>query len=131
MLPLDSFLPQRSDLFDEFLPVATNAIILGGGILQAGSVGFLDSALDLIGDLLDPFVPGGAGSELRTGAFGGDVKRQNIARKAAGLPPLSGGRRARRRKALTDNDIKLMLTIASSVSKKAAENFMIVRTRGA
>ena len=94
-------------------------------------MGFLDSAIDLLGDIIDPFFPGGAGSETRATAFGGDRARVNAARKAAGLPALPGGRRARRRKALTDNDIKLMLTIASSVSKKAAENFMIVRTRGA
>jgi len=118
-----------SDLFEEFLPAATSAIVLGGGILQEGSVGFLDSALDLVGDLLDPFVPGGAGSERRLTARTPGTGRSaiEIARKR-----LRGeGRRPRRRKALTDNDIKLMLTIASSVSKKAAENFMIVRTRGA
>jgi len=91
---------------------------------------FIDSALDLIGDLLDPFVPGGAGSELRHTAFGGDRAKQNAARRAAGLPELPGGRR-RRRKALTNDDVKLALTIASAISKKAAENFILTRTRGA
>ncbi len=114
------------NLFEEFFPVATSSLVLGGG----SAVGFLDSALDLIGDLIDPFAPGGAGSELRTGAFQGDVARQNIARKRAGLPPLPTGRR-RRRQALTNDDIKLALTIASAISKKAAENFILTRTRGA
>ena len=90
---------------------------------------FLDSALDLLGDLGDPFLPGGAGSELRATAFGGDVARQNAARRAAGLPPISGGRR-RRRKALTADDIKTALIISSAISKKAAENFILSRTRG-
>lgn len=39
-------------------------------------------------------------------------------------------RRRRRRKALTDSDVKTALTIASAISKKAAENFILVRTRG-
>jgi len=122
------------NLFEEFLPAATSSLVLGGGPsnLNTGvGLGFLDSAIDLLGDLVDPFIPGGAGSETRLTAFGGDVTKINAARRRAGLPPVPGSRRARRRKALTDNDIKLMLTIASSVSKKAAENFMIVRTRGA
>jgi len=39
-------------------------------------------------------------------------------------------RRRRRRKALTDNDIRQALIIASSISKKAAENFVLMRVRG-
>lgn len=39
-------------------------------------------------------------------------------------------RRRRRRKALTTDDVKTALTIASAISKKAAENFILVRTRG-
>jgi len=88
---------------------------------------FLDSALDLLGDIVDPFFPGGAGSELRGGAFGGDITRQNRARRAAGLPPIAGARR-RRRKALTADDIRTALVIASAISKKAAENFILSRT---
>jgi len=41
-----------------------------------------------------------------------------------------GQRRRRRRKALTNDDVKTALTIASAISKKAAENFILVRTRG-
>jgi len=39
-------------------------------------------------------------------------------------------RRRRRRKALTDNDIRQALIIASSISKKAAENFVLMRVKG-
>jgi hypothetical protein len=39
-------------------------------------------------------------------------------------------RRRRRRKALTNDDIRTALTIASAISKKAAENFILMRVRG-
>ncbi len=39
------------------------------------------------------------------------------------------GRRPRRRQALSQNDLRIMLTIAASVSKKAAETFIAQRTR--
>jgi len=90
--------------------------------------GFIDSALDLLGDLVDPFLPGGAGSQLRPTAFGGDVARQNQARKAAGLPLLTTGRR-RRRTALTTGDLRIMHEIATSIGKKAAETFIAQRVR--
>jgi hypothetical protein len=38
--------------------------------------------------------------------------------------------RRRRRKALTDTDVRSALTIASAISKKAAENFILMRVRG-
>ena len=41
-----------------------------------------------------------------------------------------GKRRRRRRKALTNNDVQTALVIASSISKKAAENFILMRVRG-
>ena len=41
-----------------------------------------------------------------------------------------GGRRRRRRKALTNDDVRTALTIASAISKKAAENFVLMRVRG-
>lgn len=41
-----------------------------------------------------------------------------------------GRRRRRRRKALTNDDIRTSLTIASAISKKAAENFILMRVRG-
>ncbi len=40
------------------------------------------------------------------------------------------GRRRRRRKALTNDDVRTALTIASGISKKAAENFILMRVRG-
>lgn len=39
-------------------------------------------------------------------------------------------RRRRRRKALTNEDMRSALTIASAISKKAAENFILMRVRG-
>jgi len=41
-----------------------------------------------------------------------------------------GQRRRRRRKALTNDDVRTALTIASAISKKAAENFILMRVRG-
>ena len=99
-----------------------------GGIGGSVAFGFLDSALDLLGDLADPFLPGGAGSELRATAFGGDIARQNMARKAAGLPPIPT-RRRRRRVALTAGDLSIMAFIATTISKKAAEAFVLQRVR--
>ena len=79
---------------------------------------------------------------------GGSLSRTGLARRAGSLGvPLVGGaggfalgeslfgggggqRRRRRRKALTNDDVKTALTIASAISKKAAENFILVRTRG-
>ena len=54
-----------------------------------------------------PFLPGGGG------LFGGN-----------GLK-----RRRRRRKALTADDVRLSLIISTSISKKAAENFILQRVR--
>jgi len=75
--------------------------------------------------------------------------RGGLARRAVGLLPTVGagiggvaagealfgdgggaGRRRRRRKALTNDDVKTALTIASAISKKAAENFILMRVRG-
>ena len=71
-----------------------------------------------------------------------------LARRGAGLLPAVGAgiggvaageaifgddglvRRRRRRKALTNDDVKTALTIASAISKKAAENFILMRVRG-
>lgn len=38
-------------------------------------------------------------------------------------------RRRRRRKALTGDDLRIALTLASAISKKAAENFILQRVR--
>lgn len=77
-------------------------VLRGLGIGFAGGAG-LEALLP--GD--QPFLPG-------TGSiFGGN-----------GLK-----RRRRRRKALTADDVRLALTIASAISKKAAENFILQRVR--
>jgi len=67
-----------------------------------------------IARLLPPVGAGIGGVALGEGLFGdGDGKR-----------------RRRRRKALTNDDVRTALTIASAISKKAAENFILMRVRG-
>jgi len=112
---------------EEFGLVSASAFSAAAAAEGVAQVAFFDDAISLLGDIVDPFLPGGAGSELRSTAFGGDVTRQNRARRAAGLPPIATGRR-RRRKALTADDIRTALVIASAISKKAAENFILSRT---
>ncbi|KKL59213.1 hypothetical protein LCGC14_2217620 [marine sediment metagenome] len=63
--------------------------------------------------LLPTVGAGIGGVALGEAAFGGDEKR-----------------RRRRRKALTNDDVRTALTIASAISKKAAENFILMRVRG-
>lgn len=64
---------------------------------------------------LVPLGFGVGGSAVGSQIFGGDE---------------GGGRRRRRRKALTNDDVRTALTIASAISKKAAENFILMRVRG-
>ncbi len=71
-----------------------------------------------------------------------------LARRALGLAPTVGAgiggvaigeslfgdddgmpKRRRRRKALTETDVRQALIIASSISKKAAENFVLMRVK--
>ncbi len=79
---------------------------------------------------------GGAGRRAIAGGVTGGVAGGELAERfnffGAGGPAIDGigpARRRRRRKALTSDDLKLALTIASAVSKKAAENFILSRTR--
>jgi len=80
------------------------------------------------------------------------IGRSGLARRGVGLLPTVGagiggvaagnalfggdgllgenGKRRRRRKALTNDDVRTALTIASAISKKAAENFILMRVRG-
>lgn len=81
-------------------------------------------------------VLGGAGRRSIAGGLTGGVAGGEIAERfnffGAGGPAVDSlvpSRRRRRRKALTSDDLKLALTIASAVSKKAAENFILSRTR--
>lgn len=68
-----------------------------------------------------------AAEELTGGGFPGFFGIGGGGRALAGgvLPPP----RRRRRKALTDSDVRLALTIANSISKKAAETFILQRVR--
>jgi len=58
-----------------------------------------------------------------------------IGRKRGGGAGIAGGAddelfiRRRRKRALTSDDLRVALTIASAISKKAAENFILQRTR--
>lgn len=82
----------------------TVAVRVGGG-----------GAIRGVGRLLPAVGAGFGGVALGEGILGGNGEFK---------------RRRRRRKALTDSDVKTALTIASAISKKAAENFILVRTRG-
>jgi len=68
------------------------------------------------GRILAPLGLGFGGAAAGEAVFGGD---------GDGLR-----RRRRRRKALTNDDVRTALTIASAISKKAAENFVLMRVRG-
>jgi len=57
--------------------------------------------------------------------IGGGILGESIGGEDDGMP-----RRRRRRKALTNDDMRSALTIASAISKKAAENFILMRVRG-
>jgi hypothetical protein len=61
-------------------------------------------------------------SQLASGAVMGAVKG-GMGVKA------TGARGHRRRKALTKGDLADALTIASAISKKAAENYILIRAR--
>jgi len=75
----------------------------------------------------------GAGFEAASGAIGGGDLSLAIPGRSPDLRVNALGqlirRRPRRRKALTDSDVRLALTIASAISKKAAEVFIAQRTR--
>ncbi len=89
---------------------------------------WLDSALDLLGDIVDPVLPGFAGSELRPTSSTVTLASINAKRKEAGLPPL-GGRR-RRRRALTLSDRADIAFISGTLGKPAGRDFaMIVAAR--
>lgn len=59
------------------------------------------------------------------GGFAGEALFDGVGGGADGMK-----RRRRRRKALTNDDVRTALTIASAISKKAAENFILMRVRG-
>jgi hypothetical protein len=74
-------------------------------------------------------------SPMRAAALGGAVGLggAHAVSSLGGGGGLFGGdddkRRRRRKKALSESDIRQALTIASAISKKAAENFVLMRVR--
>jgi len=91
---------------------------MGALIALASAVGRSFAGRGLVGAglrLLPTVGAGIGGVAVGDALFGGD-----------GGP----GRRRRRRKALTNDDVRTALTIASAISKKAAENFILMRVRG-
>ena len=89
-----------------------------------GNMNWFDSAIELLGDILDPFLPGGAGSELRPTSRKVSLATINAQRSAAGLPPISG--RRRRKRALTKSDREDIGFIAGMISKAAARDFAMI-----
>jgi len=99
----------------ELLRQIARQVIISLGFYQAGQIGSeLASGTPEMG-LAIPGLSGGVGGTGR-GVRGWGV---------------SGERRKRRRKALTHDDMRLALTIASAISKKAAEVFILQRVRAA
>ncbi len=87
-------------------------------------MGWLESGLALLGDLVDPFLPGFGGSELRPTSRKVTLAAINAQRLAAGLPPL-GGRR-RRKRSLTKSDREDIAFIAGMISKAAAKDATMI-----
>ena len=91
------------------------------GVAMGALIALARSAAIALGRRVPGLLPtvgaGIGGVALGEGLFGGD----------GGGP---GARRRRRRKALTNDDVRTALTIASAISKKAAENFILMRVRG-
>lgn len=89
-------------------------------------MGALIALARAVGVRLGPLARRGVGLVPTVGAgIGGIAAGEAIFGDGAGA-----GRRRRRRKALTNDDVRTALTIASAISKKAAENFILMRVRG-
>ncbi len=93
-----------------------DALRIGGNVVD-----WISSALALIGDVVDPFLPGFAGSELRPTSRTVNLAAINAQRRAAGLAPL-GGRR-RRKRALTNGDRADIAFVAGVLGKPAGRDF--------
>ncbi len=92
---------------------------MGALIALAARVGFG------LGRGLGPLARRGVGLLPTVGAgIGGVALGENLFGDGDGVR-----RRRRRRKALTAEDMRTALTIASAISKKAAENFILSRVR--
>jgi len=97
--------------------------LIGLALEGIAVAGWLDTAIDLIGDVLDPFLPGGAGSELRPTSSTVTLDAINKQRREAGLPTL--GRR-RRRRALSKSDKADIAFIAGMLGKPAGRDFAMI-----
>jgi len=89
-----------------------------------GTVDWLKSALDLIGNILDPILPGGAGSELRPTSSTVTLAKINAQRRSAGLPPLR--MRHRRKRVLSVADRQDIAFIAGMLGKPAGRDFAMI-----
>lgn len=90
---------------------------------------WLQSALALLGDVLDPIFPGGAASETRVLARGGRGSRRRLS--AAGVVVEGDVTRRRRRRALTASDKADLAFITATLGAAAAKTalaLMITRT---
>lgn len=91
---------------------------------ENGGGGWIGSALALIGDVVDPFLPGFAGSELRPTSRTVTIASINASRKAAGLPPLR--MRHRRKRALSKSDREDIAFISGMLGKPAGRDFAMI-----
>lgn len=94
------------------ISLALAAVGFAGATLRRS---FSGGAVATAGRVVPALAGAGAGSAIGSRLFGG-LGDEVIARR-------------RRRKALTETDLRLALTIASAISKKAAENFILMRVR--
>lgn len=85
---------------------------------------WLQSALALLGDIVDPFLPGFAGSELRPTSSKVTLAGINAARRAAGMPPLRV--RHRRKRVLSQADRADIGFIAGMLGKPAGRDFAMI-----
>lgn len=93
-------------------------------IVTEVAMGWLDSGLALLGDVFDPILPGGAGSELRPTSSKVTLTAINDARREAGMAPLY--HRHRRKRALSKSDREDIAFIAGMISKPAARDFAMI-----
>jgi len=108
-------------------PPISNPLVVGLGIANiVGGVplSWLESALRLLGDIVDPFLPGFAGSDVRATSSKVTLAQINSQRAAAGLAPFAG--RRRRKRALTKSDREDIGFIAGMISKAAAKDFAMI-----
>lgn len=93
--------------------------------ISGGSpMGWMETGLALLGDVLDPFLPGGAGSELRPTSSTVTIAKINESRRSAGLPPLRT--RHRRRRALSKSDKEDIAFVAGMLGKPAGRDFAMI-----